>query len=238
MGYVDASVGIKNGINFNGHKNRLGSFAAPQKVFLDKAFLKTLPMRHILNGVCEIIKLAVIKDATLFDLLEARGAECASLKFQDQAGEEILNRAIMGMIEELEPNLFEENLARSVDFGHTFGYGLETLHEDHLLHGEAVILDIALSVVIAQRRNLLSEKELERIFNLISSLNIELRTAILDPALLWESMLERTYHRNGLQRVPLPDGIGSCVFVNDIQAEEIQAACKTLETRMVVNDTI
>jgi len=53
MGYVDASVGIKTGLNFNGNKNRLGSFEPPLKVFLDKSFLKTLPMRHILNGVCE-----------------------------------------------------------------------------------------------------------------------------------------------------------------------------------------
>ncbi|EQD62990.1 3-dehydroquinate synthase, partial [mine drainage metagenome] len=59
MGYVDASVGIKTGINFNGHKNRLGSFEPPLRVFLDKELLKTLPHRHILNGVCEIIKLAI-----------------------------------------------------------------------------------------------------------------------------------------------------------------------------------
>ena len=66
MGYVDASIGIKTGINFNGNKNRLGSFDPPEKVFLDKSFLKTLPKRHILNGVCEIIKLAIIKDAEFF----------------------------------------------------------------------------------------------------------------------------------------------------------------------------
>jgi 2-epi-5-epi-valiolone synthase len=73
MGYVDASIGIKTGLNFNSNKNRLGSFHAPQAVLLDKAFLKTLPRRHILNGVCEIIKLAVIKDAPLFGLLETHG---------------------------------------------------------------------------------------------------------------------------------------------------------------------
>ena len=66
MGYVDASIGIKTGINFNGHKNRLGSFEPPRQVLLDKTFLKTLPRRHLLNGVCEIIKLAIIKDARCF----------------------------------------------------------------------------------------------------------------------------------------------------------------------------
>lgn len=61
IGYVDASIGIKTGVNFNGNKNRLGAFASPQKVLLDKSLLKTLPKRHILNGLCEIIKLAVIR---------------------------------------------------------------------------------------------------------------------------------------------------------------------------------
>ncbi len=238
MGYIDASVGIKTGINFNGHKNRLGSFEPPQKVLLDKTFLKTLPKRHVLNGVCEIIKLAVIKDYPLFELLEKHGVECVASKFQDEMGELILDRSITGMIEELQPNLFEENLTRSVDFGHTFGYGLETCHDSHLLHGEAVLLDIVISTILAVGRNLLSEGELDRILNLIAGLGIVLDTALMDTNLLWESVRERTYHRNGLQRVPLPDGIGKCVFVNDVRFEEIRAACETLESRMAVNDAI
>ena len=229
IGYVDASIGIKTGINFNGNKNRLGAFAAPQKVLLDKSFLKTLPKRHLLNGMCEIIKLAIIKDAGLFCLLEAHGAKSIDAQFQNEEGDVILDRAICGMMEELQPNLFEEDLARKVDFGHTFSYGLEIHHEAHLLHGEAVLLDIALSILIARTRNLLSDEETGRIFHLIAKLGIILDTSILDPDLLWHSLQERTYHRNGLQRVPLPYGLGGCVFVNDIDAHEIEFAVKSLE---------
>ncbi len=164
MGYVDASIGIKTGINFEGSKNRLGAFAPPQKVLLDKSFLKTLPRRHILNGVCEIIKLAIIKDVELFELLETHGAQSIDLQFQDEHSNTILDRAICGMLEELQPNLFEEDLARKVDFGHTFSYGLETRHEADLLHGEAVLLDILVSTMIARARDLLSEDEASRIF--------------------------------------------------------------------------
>ncbi len=234
MGYVDASIGIKTGINFNGSKNRLGAFHPPQKVLLDKAFLKTLPRRHILNGVCEIIKLAVIKDAGLFNLLEMHGAQCVDALFQDEESGAILSRAISGMLEELEPDLFEEDLARKVDFGHTFSYGLETRHETHLLHGEAVLLDILVSALIARGRNLLSDEEAARIFHLTGALGFDLDTSILDPRLLWASLEERTYHRNGLQRVPLPRGIGGCVFINDIKADEIESAIKNLEDWMAV----
>jgi len=234
MGYVDASVGIKNGINFNGNKNRLGAFQPPQKVLLDKSFLATLPRRHLLNGVCEIIKLAVIKDAGLFRLLETYGVESVDAYFQNDEGGTILDRAIEGMLEELEPNLFEEDLERKVDFGHTFSYGLETRHESDLLHGEAVLLDICLSVLIARSRNLLTDEETSRIFHLTEKLGITLDISLLDPHQLWGSLEERVYHRNGLQRVPMPQGIGGCVFLNDITLNEIEHAIKTLENWMAI----
>ncbi len=234
MGYVDASIGIKTGINFKESKNRLGAFHPPQKVLLDKAFLKTLPKRHILNGVCEIIKLAVIKDAGLFSLLEMRGRQSVDSHFQDEDGDTILDSAIKGMIEELEPNLFEEELARKVDFGHTFSYGLETRHDADIFHGEAVLLDILVSSVIARERGLITEEEVGRILRLVDSMGFELNASLLDPGLLWASLTERTYHRNGLQRVPLPRGIGGCVFVNDIRADEIEFAVKNLEDRITI----
>jgi 3-dehydroquinate synthase len=234
MGYVDASIGIKTGINFNGNKNRLGSFEPPKKVLLDKSFLKTLPKRHILNGVFEIIKLAVIKDAGLFALLEQYAPNSVNSQFQDEMGSVILNRAIMGMREELEPNLFEDDLERKVDFGHTFSYGLETHDEVHLLHGEAVLLDIVVSTLIAHERGLVTSADADRLFRLIADLDIPLNIAALDPSILWQSLEERIFHRNGLQRVPLPDGIGKCVFVNDIKLDEIQSACNALLNRMVL----
>jgi 3-dehydroquinate synthetase len=228
MGYVDAAVGIKTGINFNGRKNRLGSFEPPLQVLLDRTFLNTLPRRHILNGVCEIIKLAVIRDAPLFVQLERHGADSIANGFQDEHGGEILDRSISGMLEELQPNLFEDELARKVDFGHTFSYGLETRHQDRLLHGEAVLLDIAVSVLIADHRGLLDAAATERVFALIAALGIVLQVELLDVELMWNSLLDRVEHRNGAQRVPLPDGIGRCVFVNDISSAEITAAITLL----------
>ncbi len=225
IGYIDASIGIKTGVNFNRHKNRLGSFEAPAKVLLDKAFLKTLPARHIRNGVCEILKLAVIADLQLFELLEVHGVRCIRRKFQDKVGEVILDRSIQGMIRQLQPDPYEEQLARKMDFGHTFSYGLETIAGSHWLHGEAVLMDMLISAAIAKNRNLLYASEFERVLNLVFTLGILPDAEPLDPGLLWESLEERTLHRDGWQRVPLPHGIGDCVFVNDVNRPEIQSAC-------------
>ncbi|MCK9537892.1 sedoheptulose 7-phosphate cyclase [Dokdonella sp.] len=228
MGYVDAAVGVKCGINFNGYKNRLGSFEPPACVLLDRRFLTTLPLRHLHNGLCEIIKLAVIKDAHLFDLLERSGAASLACAFQDGPGGEILDRAIGGMLEELAPNLHEDELARKVDFGHTFSYGLETRFEERLLHGEAVLLDILVSCAIAHARHLLGAADARRILALIEHLGITPVTGLLDTELMWQSLRDRIEHRNGAQHVPLPTGLGGCCFANDITRREIAAAIDTL----------
>ncbi len=235
MGYVDASLGIKAGINFNGNKNRLGAFEPPLAVLLDRSFLPTLPRRHLINGVCEVIKLALIRDAALFERLERDGARAVATCFSEPAGEAILDDAIGGMLEELTPNLHEEELARRVDFGHTFSYGLETRHEHRLLHGEAVLLDILVSTCIAQARGLLSDTDTDRIFALVATLDVGLDYGVLDADLMWASLLDRVKHRNGLQRVPMPAGIGRCVFLNDITRAELDAAVPTLHARTKAN---
>ncbi len=225
IGYIDAAIGVKTGVNFNRHKNRIGSFEPPLKVLLDKGFLITLPERHILNGVCEMLKLALIADLPLFEMLELHGAECIRSKFQDEIGTLLLDRSIEGMIQGLQPDLFECDLARKMDFGHTFGYGLETAPGSQWLHGEAVLTDMLISAAIARERGLLPPKELERLLNLVAALGLVAATAPLDTDTLWTSLEERTLHRDGWQRIPLPHGIGGCTFVNDIERGEVESAC-------------
>lgn len=225
MGYVDAAIGIKCGINFNGNKNRIGSFEPPVSVLLDRSFLKTLPHRHIMNGLGEIIKLAVILDAEIFGWLEKNGVSCIKNHFQSPLAETILERAIDVMIDELAPNLYEGNLTRAVDFGHTFSMVYEMDPCRDILHGEAVLIDIIFSVFLASTRGILSKKDTNRILTLIAGLPYQLPfTRKVTPAVLWDSLIERAYHRNGLQRIPLPSGIGQCVFVNDVTLDELDKA--------------
>lgn len=107
-----------------------------------------------------------------------------------------------------------------------------------MLHGEAVLLDIVFSCILANSRDLLSDHELDRLFGLVARLGNSLKNELATPDLLWDTLQERVYHRNGMQRVPLPDGLGQCVFVNDIKFAEIQSACKILEERTTSNESI
>merc|ERR1712054_638856 len=59
MGYVDASVGAKSGVNFAGKKNKLGAYLPPALAILDRSFLSSLDQRQLSNGAAEIMKMAL-----------------------------------------------------------------------------------------------------------------------------------------------------------------------------------
>lgn len=84
IGLVDAGVGVKNGVNCHGHKNRLGSYFAAGRTLLDRTFLRTLDRRHISNGLAEILKIALVKDIQLFDLLEQHGPALLDSKLKSE----------------------------------------------------------------------------------------------------------------------------------------------------------
>ena len=230
MGYVDASVGIKTGINFDKFKNRMGSFFPPQSVVLDKSFFNTQLARDISNGAAEIIKIAVIKNIKLFNLLVNNVKSLVDSKFQCSISDKVLQLSISDMIEELEPNLFEDNLRRSVDFGHTFSLVFEMDSDSDLKHGEAVAMDIFFSTFLAWRRRLVSKEELLSVYNLILSFSLPIIYDLYDPRLIWKSLSERILHRNGHQYIPVPNSIGSCTFLNDVTYEEVMICCDGIKS--------
>ena len=66
LSMVDASVGGKTGINFNGVKNEIGLFSESNAVILHSAFLQTLPYNELLGGFAEMIKHALIDSEALW----------------------------------------------------------------------------------------------------------------------------------------------------------------------------
>ncbi|MFI6943899.1 sedoheptulose 7-phosphate cyclase [Streptomyces sp. NPDC050418] len=232
VGQIDAGIGVKTGVNHGTHKNRLGTYFAPEITLIDPEFLRTVPARHIANGLAEIIKMALIKDVALFRLLEETVADISSDSFADcgAAIGEVVSRAIVGMLDELEPNLWESVLERSVDYGHTFSPSLELRADPPLLHGEAVAVDMAVCVALAVGRDLLTEDEAERALRLIAAAGLPVAHPVFTPELLEVGLADAVKHRDGRQRLPLTNGLGGCAFVNDVSSEELSTALKFVHT--------
>ncbi|WP_238412433.1 sedoheptulose 7-phosphate cyclase [Saccharothrix deserti] len=238
VGQIDAGIGVKTGVNHGHHKNRLGTYSAPESALIDPEFLRTLPQRHVVNGLAEIIKMALIKDAALFELLESMVADITAevLARHGSATGEVLFRAISGMLDELEPNLWEDDLERAVDYGHTFSPSLELLADPPLLHGEAVTVDMAICVALACNRGLLSTVDADRAIGLMRDAGLPTAHPVFTAELLERALGDAVKHRDGQQRVPLTNGIGSAVFVNDITTDELAAALFFVEERQGVSE--
>ncbi|GHG62021.1 sedoheptulose 7-phosphate cyclase [Streptomyces griseocarneus] len=235
VGLVDAGVGAKTGVNFGPHKNRLGTYHPAAQTLLDPRFLATLDRRHLSNGMAEILKIALIKDRDLFALLETHGGRLVGEHFQGgrrlgPVVREVLGRSVHGMLEELQGNLWESELERVVDYGHSFSPTLEMRALPELLHGEAVCLDMALTTVIAERRGLVRPAERRRILDVMRGLGLPVWHRLCEPGVLGEALADTVRHRDGSQRLPLPAGIGDAVFVDDVTPGELARAARRLRT--------
>lgn len=235
IGLVDAGVGVKTGVNYEHGKNRLGTYAPATVTFLDRSFLRSMPLRHISNGLAEILKMALIRSEDLFTVLETHGAAVRADRLQGTteelatAANAIVSESIHLMLEELQPNLWESALERCVDYGHTFSPTLEMRALPELLHGEAVVIDMALTTALATLRGEVSETQADRVYSVVQALGLPLWNDVLnDTTLLEDALRDTVRHRDGKQRLPLPVGIGRHRFVNDVTPSELHDAARLL----------
>ena len=133
LSQVDSSIGGKTAIDLNGVKNIVGAFYQPKRVLADIDALKTLPERQLSNGLSEAVKMALCFDETGFELFE-RESPADHL-------DEIIERALRIKKRVVEEDEKEAGLRRVLNFGHTLGHGIESLHDENgLYHGECVAL--------------------------------------------------------------------------------------------------
>lgn len=229
IGLIDASVSIKVAVNYGKHKNRLGAYHASQKVFLDFSFLRTLPEDQVRNGMAELIKIAVVGNEEIFDLLETHGPDLLRTRFGHldgteelrSAGDRVTFAAIATMLDLEAPNLHEIDLDRVIAFGHTWSPTLELTPERPFFHGHAINIDMALSTTLAEQRGHLATADRDRVLEVMSALGLALDNEHLTPELLADATQSILKTRDGLLRAAIPDPIGRCRFLNDVTVEEL-----------------
>jgi demethyl-4-deoxygadusol synthase len=232
IGLIDASVAIKVAVNHGKLKNRLGAYHASQKVILDFSFLQTLPIAQVRNGMAELIKIAVVANREIFELLEQHGEALLQSHFgyldSSTKLREIAHRltysAIQTMLELEVPNLHELDLDRVIAYGHTWSPTLELTPEIPIFHGHSVNIDMAFSATVASRRGYITAADRDRILSLMSRLGLAIDSPYLTPELLWKATTSISRTRDGLQRAAAPCPIGTCRFMNDLTREELDAA--------------
>ena len=232
IGLIDASVAMKVAVNHGKYKNRLGAFHASQQVLLDFAFLATLPTDQVRNGMAELIKIAVVANSRLFDLLEKYGEDLLATRFGHRDGTpELRELAHQGTYDAIEtmlrlevPNLHELDLDRVIAYGHTWSPTLELAPEVPLFHGHAISVDMAFSATVAERRGYITTGDRDRILRLFSGLGLTIDSPYLTPELLARATESIVQTRDGLLRAAAPRPIGTCHFMNDLEQAELEEA--------------
>jgi len=218
IGLIDAGIGIKGAVNLPDKKSALGCFHPPERVFLDPAFLRTLPKRLISEGFAEAIKVAIAMDSGLFDFIERHSREL--LEFPHTAGigkmTELVWRSTVPALEELESNLHEDKTYRRLlDFGHTFSPLIESESGFRITHGMAVAIDIAASTGIAFELGLLSAGIRDRILRLLVNAGLPIYSPLLTTESGCKALAQMEAHQGGHLNMVLPSGIGSATFVGE-----------------------
>jgi 3-dehydroquinate synthase len=152
MASVDAAVGGKTGINFNGLKNEIGSFYPPVCVFIACDFLRTLDRDNLLSGYAEMIKHALISSAEIY-------ASVLLFDPDKPVDYTLLNRmvaqsvAVKERIVEEDPR--EKGIRKALNLGHTIGHAMESLSFKNncpLLHGHAVAVGIVCELYLSYKQ--------------------------------------------------------------------------------------
>jgi 3-dehydroquinate synthase len=227
----DSGVGVKNGVNFLGKKNFLGTFSPPVAVFNDSNFLLTLSERDWRSGISEAIKVALIKDLPFFEWLETNAIAMANRDMEIMQ-EQIFRSAALHTRHISSGDPFEMGSARPLDFGHWAAHKLEYLTNFEIRHGEAVAIGIALDSIYSQLLGLITEKEVTRIITLLKKLGFVLyheKLAEKDKLNLWEGLNEFREHLGGQLTITILEKMGKGLEIHEVDFDKMKLAVDQLK---------
>ena len=170
LSQIDSSVGGKTGINLPTGKNLVGAFHQPSQVFIDTETLVSLPPRELVSGFCEIVKQALISDASLFEMtvacLQKQGSKrdfLLSPEFENLIAAQCSFKASIVANDERESTTRTDTKSRRVlNFGHTTAHALETItNYRYFRHGEAVGYGMLVAGELSRNLGLIGPGELE-----------------------------------------------------------------------------
>jgi len=233
----DGGVGVKNGVNFFGKKNWVGTFAVPDAVVNDFSLLRALPERQKRAGYVEAVKVALIRDRSFYEFIEKWVDDLAV--FEDKAMEHVIRKSAALHLDHIagSGDPFEKGSARPLDFGHWIAHKLEQISNFRIGHGEAVAIGLAVDLIYSVRVGLLKPETSQRILNLLENLGFELFDDLLladnehGERIVLEGLEEFREHLGGQLTITLIQGIGEGIEVNAMDRTEILVAVDELRKR-------
>lgn len=190
VGQVDAALGGKTAVDIPEGKNLVGAFHQPVAFIADVAFHATLPVRQRRAALGEVVKMAVLGDERLTELVEEQGAAYArgdARPIESGAVAEMVERCAWAKVLVVTEDAHEAGLRMTLNLGHTLGHGIEAAAGfKAIMHGEAVAYGLRGSFAIAQAMGLTTQERAVRVNHLLDRLGL----AVEAPAVSAETVME------------------------------------------------
>jgi 3-dehydroquinate synthase len=216
LSQVDASVGGKNGVNFQGYKNMIGVFAQPEFVICDVTMFKTLDPKEFISGFAEIIKAGAIRNKDLFDYLEANANK--ALHYDEQVLEKVIYESVKIKAQVVQNDEKEKGERRILNFGHTFAHSIEK--NMGILHGEAVSIGMVLASKASVKLGLLSQGEADRIEKMLITYKLPVKLN-LDKTKVFDALLKDKKREGDYMNLVLLKGLGNAI-VQKVSIKELE----------------
>ena len=215
---VDANIGGKLGVDFQGLKNHIGVFQDPDGVVVCDRFLQSLPERELRSGFAEVIKHGLIYDKNYY-----QGLKQSALP--DYDWNEIIKKSIgiKGAVVAEDPK--EAGLRKILNFGHTLGHGIESWYlnsSKSLLHGEAISIGMIMEGFLSLKSGLINESAQKDLTEYILKVYGKYELPPLDEVL--PLMLQDKKNVGNQISYSLLEGIGKCGFDQKITTDWIEEA--------------
>ncbi|MGY8643583.1 MAG: 3-dehydroquinate synthase [Verrucomicrobiales bacterium] len=237
----DGGVGVKNGVNYFGKKNWVGTFSVPFAVVNDLEFIRSLPERACRDGIIEAIKVALIRDKAFYEYLEENAAELNRLETGPL--EIAIRRSAENHVDHISTSgdPFEYGSARPLDFGHWVAHKLEQISNFEVSHGEAVAIGMAVDLIYSAKIGMLDLRTANRILNLIEGVGFNIWSDFLAQSqdgtpIILAGLEEFREHLGGQLTITLVPEIGRKQEVNEMDEAVILDSIRDLAARCGVGE--
>jgi len=232
LAQVDASIGGKVGVDFQGVKNLVGAFYPARLVLVDPQALRTLSNTALADGVVEIIKIALMRSAELLELVQRVDDEA-----QVPNHSMVIRQAAQQKMRLVQLDPYERGERMLLNFGHTIGHALEAASDYRLSHGQAVSIGMAAEMWLGVQQGWCREEDfgvltaLQHRFDLPQTARSAEGSArvALDPAQILALARHDKKRRAGKLRVALPTGPGKGAIFEAEEADIRRAIAVALE---------
>ena len=226
VGQIDAALGGKTAVDIPEGKNLVGAFHQPAAFIADVSFNATLPKRQRRAALGEVVKMAVLGDERLMDLVETEGAEFVhggTGAIESGAIAEMVERCAWAKVEVVTADAHEANLRMTLNLGHTIGHGIEAAAGyKAILHGESGAYGLRGACAVALAMGLTTVERAGRVERLLDDLGLGLEPPAVTRQAVIQHMASDKKHTMGRLNWILPTGSGVAIR-SDVPPEAIEA---------------